>query len=417
MNSLYPKNSVFGGDCTFMKLTMVRKCQECYIHPMHNEYLDLTQHEIEALKCEYNLADAHTHQSQSPTQKKIIERLPEIWFDSEKKLQHESEQRFIREFFRVQKQPAALEPNNALLVYAASIAMVIAANYLLKKKMTVSLMHPCFDNLHDLLLNMQVPLKPLQEEWFHDPKKIYENLEKNVKTDAIFLVDPNNPTGFTLFKHGKIAYEEVVRFCKDKKKLLLIDYCFASFMLPDVNLDVFDVYKLLEQSGVSYISIEDTGKTWPVQDTKCAIIKTSKDIHDDLYNIHTSYLLNVSPFILNLLTEYILDSEKDGFASVFDLLERNREIAKHELNGSILEFQEPASKVSVAWFKITNPKIKATDLQKAILKKGVYVLPGTYFFWAKREDGERYIRIALARNTTILETAIQLVRQALDEYA
>jgi len=187
-------------------------------------------------------------------------------------------------------------------------------------------------------------------------------------------------------------------------------------MLPDVNLDVFDLYELLEESGVSYVAIEDTGKTWPVQDAKTALIKCSKDIYPEIYNIHTAYLLNVSPFILNLLTEYILDSEKDNFASVYELLERNRQIAKKELAGSLLEFQEPKSKVSVAWFKIKNQKVKATELQKAILAEGVYVLPGTYFFWSDHKRGEQYIRIALARNTEMFEPAIKLVRSALDKY-
>ncbi len=46
---------------------------------MTNEYQDITQHEIEALKFEYNLADAHTHQAQSPTQEQIVDRLPGLW--------------------------------------------------------------------------------------------------------------------------------------------------------------------------------------------------------------------------------------------------------------------------------------------------------------------------------------------------
>lgn len=380
------------------------------------EYQDITQHEIEALKFEYNLADAHTHQSQSPSQKKIVERLPELWFEAEKTKQYDMEQKFIKTFFRVQGQHKALEPNNALLVYAASIAMVITANYLLKKKMSVALMEPCFDNIHDILKHMQIKMEPLKEEWLDDEDKIYENLEKNVKADSLFIIDPNNPTGFTLFAKSKKSYQELLRFAKEKNKLLLFDFCFASFMLPDVNLDVFDLYELLEESGVSYVAIEDTGKTWPVQDAKTALIKCSKDIYPEIYNIHTAYLLNVSPFILNLLTEYILDSEKDNFASVYDLLERNRQIAKKELDGSLLEFQEPKSKVSVAWFKIKNPKAKATELQKAILAEGVYVLPGTYFFWSDHKRGEQYIRIALARNTKMFEPAIKLVRSALDKY-
>ena len=34
--------------------------------------VDITQHEIAALKTKYNLADAHTHQSQSGAQIQII---------------------------------------------------------------------------------------------------------------------------------------------------------------------------------------------------------------------------------------------------------------------------------------------------------------------------------------------------------
>lgn len=380
------------------------------------EYQDITQHEIEALKFEYNLADAHTHQSQSPTQKKIVERLPELWFEAENTKQYDMEQKFIKTFFRVQRRHKALEPNNALLIYAASIAMVITANYLLKRKMSIGLMEPCFDSIHDILKHMQIKMEPLKEEWLYDENKIYENLEKNIKADSLFIIDPNNPTGFTLFAKSKKAYQELLRFAKDKNKLLIFDFCFASFMLPDVNLDVFDLYELLEESGVSYVAIEDTGKTWPVQDAKAALIKCSKDIYPEIYNIHTSYLLNVSPFILNLLTEYILDSEKDNFASVYNLLVKNRDIAKKELTGSLLELQEPKAKVSVAWLKIKNPKVKATELQKAVLAEGVYVLPGTYFFWNDHKRGEQYIRIALARNTEMFEPAIKLVRSALDKY-
>ncbi len=383
-----------------------------------NEYEDLTQHEIQALKQEYNLADAHTHQSQSPTQKGIVERLPALWYEAEKTKQADMEKHFIETFFRVQKQHYALR-TPTMLVYAASIALVIAANYLKQKKMSVGLLHPCFDNLHDILKHMQIPMQPLEEEWLHNFDHIYDNLKKNVTTDAILIVDPNNPTGFTLSDTGKNAtrgFEEVIRYAKDHKKLLIFDFCFASF-LPDDNLVIFEIYELLEKSGVSYIAIEDTGKTWPLQDAKVALLKTSKDLHDDIYSIHTSYLLNVSPFILNLVSEYIVDSEKDNFSSIFDLLERNRKIAEKELKGSLLEFQKPKSKVSVAWFKIKDPKIKSTDLQKAILKQGVYVLPGTFFFWNDHEHGEHFIRMALARNTEMFEPAIKLVRKALDQFS
>ena len=377
---------------------------------------DITQHEIEALKHTFNVSDAHTHQSQSPTQRDIVKRLPELWYEAENTRQFDMEQKFLQNFFRVHKQPAALKNNNVLLVYAASIAMAITANYLMKKRMTVGLMHPCFDNIVDLLKHMEVPITALQEEWFHDPKKIYETLEKNVTSDAIFLIDPNNPTGFTLFNFGTEGWSEVIRFAKDKKKLLILDFCFAAFMLPDKNLDVFDLYELLETSGVTYIAMEDTGKTWPLQDAKAAMLKTSMDIYDDIYNIHTAYLLNVSPFILNIINQYVLDSERDNFASVFGLLEKNRTLGTEILASSLLEPIDPIVKVSVLWCKIRHPKVKATELKRYLTQFGIHLLPGTYFYWDDHGTGERYIRIALARDSDVFVQAMQALRFALDKY-
>lgn len=388
---------------------------------MHSEYQDITQHEIEALKQEYNLADAHTHQSQSSTQKAIVERLPALWYEAEQVKQADLEQRFVEAFFRAQRQRAALL-TPTMLVYASSIAMVIVANYLMQKKKSVALLEPCFDNIADILKHMQVPLASLSEDWLRDPDTLYNNLKKEVTADALFIIDPNNPTGFTLTGSAsnpietKRGFLELFRYAKDHSKLLIFDFCFASFLLPGTELGIFEIYQELENSGVSYITIEDTGKTWPLQDAKVALLKTSKDIYAEVYNIYTSYLLNVSPFILNLVTQYIADSEQDNFGSVHGLLDRNREMVKNALAGSLLEFQEPKSRVSVAWFKIKDPAIKATDLQRTILTQGVYVLPGTYFFWGDHEKGERFIRIALARNTQMFEQAVTLIRKALDVY-
>ncbi|PIN94038.1 aspartate/tyrosine/aromatic aminotransferase [Candidatus Pacearchaeota archaeon CG10_big_fil_rev_8_21_14_0_10_31_24] len=376
-----------------------------------SEYLDLTQHEIHALTKEYNLADAHTHQSQSSSQRKIVERLPQLWYESEKIKQKELEEDFIEAFFDFHKQPTA-KRTPSLLVYASSIAMAIFSNYFKKKNLSVGLITPCFDNLYDLLKHNNIKLQPVEESWLHNPNKIYENLKKYIKTDVIFLVSPNNPTGFELMgedKENKIRYLEIIRYAKEYNKILAFDFCFYSFVLPDSGIKMFDVYELLEKSGVSYISVEDTGKTWPLQDAKIALIKTSKDLHKDIYNIHTAYLLNTSPFILNFVTEYIKDSIKDNCKSIYSLLNTNRNLAREIMKGSILEFQEPKSAVSVTWFKIKNTKIKSTELQKYILKKKqVYVLPGTYFFWNNRESGEHFIRIALARDAKIFKPAIKL---------
>ena len=379
--------------------------------------VDLTQHEIEALKMKFNLADAHTHQSQSPSQHKIVASLPELWYEAEQGTQADFEQRFVRAFFELHGQPTALAKNKALLSYAASISTMIAAMYLKRERMSVTLIEPCFDNLHDVLANMGVPLYPIDESDFADVDRIYDNLRLHVKTDALFLVDPNNPTGSSLIRHGRAGFEEVVRYCRDHGKLLLIDFCFASFNLHDERTQRFDLYELLEESGISFLAIEDTGKTWPVQDAKCAILIPSDDIYDDVYNIHTSVLLNVSPFVLNMLRHYIEDSISDGMASVRDLLVKNRDIAREAMGGSILEYQEPFSNVSVAWFRINHPTMTGSDLQRLCSADDVYVLPGKFFYWSQPSNGDQYVRIALARDTGLFATAMAKLRARLDSHA
>lgn len=380
-----------------------------------HRFVDLTQHEIQALKTRYNLADAHTHQRQSRTQGKIVQRLPDLWYESEDNRQDYYERRFIEAFFRLHKQPTAAAVGKTLLSYSASVSTIVAGLYCAQRQKSVALVEPCFDNLVDLLRHMQTPLLPLPEHYLSQPDTIYENL-RHVEADALYLIDPNNPTGFSLLKDGQRGFEEVIRFCKDHDKLLILDLCFASFALCDPRHDRFDIYELLEGSGVTYAAIEDTGKTWPVQDAKCAMITASDNIREDIYNIHTAVLLNVSPFVLNFLTHYVEDSIQDDFASVRDVITTNRRTARVMLAGTIMEYVDPVVETSVAWFRITLPGLGAPELQQRLLDEDIYVLPGTYFFWNQPEAGERYIRIALARRPEMFAAAMGVMREVLDRH-
>lgn len=376
---------------------------------------DITQHEIHALKTTYNLADAHTHQSQSPSQRRIVENLPNLWYSAENQTQYASEQEYIETFYRFHGQLTALERREEIyLVYAASIAMHITATYMNQRRMRAGLIEPCFDNLHDLMKHMQIPMSPLGEHLFAETGAVYRNLEKHAaELDAIVLVDPNNPTGFSIFADGAATFREIVRYCVDHKKLLVLDLCFAAFILANGQQRV-DVYEILERSGVTYVAMEDTGKTWPLQDAKCASLLASRNITHDIYQIVTAVLLNVSPFVLKLVTRYIQDSGADDFSSVREVLEINRKCAQTRLANTILHYCEPLVKTSVAWFQITDPALDADTLQARLLQSNIYVLSGKYFYWNNPERGQRYIRIALARRPEMFSQAMILLRKALE---
>ncbi|MHC8407625.1 MULTISPECIES: pyridoxal phosphate-dependent aminotransferase [unclassified Pseudomonas] len=383
----------------------------------HDVKEDITQHEISALKTRFNLADAHTHQDQSVTQRKIVERLPELWYRAQNRTQYQSEQEFIQAFFSFHGQQHALKRHDEIyLVYAASIAMHITATYLRKRNMSVGLIEPCFDNLHDLLKHMEVPLTALDESLFQSPASVYTKLQTAAAdVDSIFLVDPNNPTGSSMFATGADTFVEVARYCKDHGKLLILDFCFAAFFKTAGGCR-FDAYAILDDIGTQYIVMEDTGKTWPLQDTKCATIMASTDINADIYSIVTSVLLNVSPFILNVVTQYIRDSSEDDFESVRSVLEVNRTSAKRHLDGHFLRYVTPMVETSVAWFEIMRGGVTADDLQAYLMEYEVYVLPGKYFYWSQPQAGQKYIRLALARKPDEFEQAVNTIARALEQY-
>ncbi|WP_339532152.1 aminotransferase class I/II-fold pyridoxal phosphate-dependent enzyme [Pseudomonas mucidolens] len=378
---------------------------------------DITQHEISALKTRHNLADAHTHQHQSHTQAAIVRKLPLLWDRAQNLTQYESEQAFIKAFYQFHGQYHALQRSDEIyLVYAASVAMHITATFLRKHNMSVGLIEPCFDNLHDLLKHMEVPMTPLPEAILSDPTQVYRLLKKHAShLDAIFLVDPNNPTGTSMFADGPETFIEVARYCRDHNKILILDFCFASFLKVTGRKRV-DAYAILDEVGTDYLVMEDTGKTWPLQDTKCATLMSSRRLNPEIYSIVTSVLLNVSPFILQVVTEYINDSEADNFASVRDVLQTNRKAARQYLDGTMLRYIEPAVETSVAWFEIQRDELSGDDLQAYLLGYQAYVLPGRYFFWSNPEQGRSYVRLALARDPEAFEIAVRVIRQALEAY-
>lgn len=371
-------------------------------------YADLTQYELVALESSHNLADAHAHQWQSESERAVVEMLPNLWDESQTLSQAEADHQFLQAFFDFHGQPSRVaSAGRSLLSYAASIAMGIVATHLRLRRMSVTLIEPCFDNLHELLAQNELQVKALPEAVVFETPNVFEALTAHDVGDALILVDPNNPTGSTSFTDDADRFREIVRFCALNGKTLIMDFSFASFLRGRRP----DVYEILESSGVTYLTIEDTGKTWPTIDIKCGILSTSADIWAEVRDIHTGVLLNVSPFALRLLTGFIAASKSDGFTSVASVLDTNRQVLVNAIRGTDLEHLAPEALVSVAWLKVRRGT--ATEMQERLAGHGVHVLPGTHFFWSDHTQGESYLRLALARDPAAFARSASALRTVL----
>lgn len=349
----------------------------------------------------------YARQGQSETQMEIVKRLPEIFLVSETVKQKELENKFKYHFHSLSKQRTAVEHPRSLLCYSASLSTDLIATYLSTRNITVGLLHPCFDNLSTLLKRRNVRTIPVSEDELSS-NRLSMTLQY-LKADALFFTLPNNPTGFSFSRED---LETIILLCKHYNKMLILD-CTFRFYSEEM---FWDQYELLESSGVSYFVIEDTGKTWPTQDLKASLLASSEDLFEGILELHNDILLNVSPFTINLLIEYLIDTKRVGLEqSLWSVIARNRRLLQEVLEPFLLDPVNKNAKVSVEWIKILNPAIDSMKLVEMLGQFDIGVTPGNHFFWNNPKMGERYIRIALARGHHQFQKSCDAIHRFLKE--
>ncbi|MHC3468138.1 pyridoxal phosphate-dependent aminotransferase [Streptomyces sp. 7R007] len=366
---------------------------------------NLTQYEHLGLACEFNLADGHAHQFQDPFQQRIVSRLPVLFAESERTPQREIEKEFRYRFYGLAGQPTARDAGHTLLCQSASQSIDLVAAFLAARGTRVGLLSPCFDNLPGLLRRRGTALSPVAERDLTGPG--LDRLLGPDRPGALFLTLPNNPTGFTLTRAG---FARLAQRCAATGTLLVVDWTFRFH----TAYERWDQYAVLNRSGVSYLCVEDTGKTWPTLDLKCSILATSADLYGPLFELHNDLLLNVSPFVLRLLTGYLEDSAARGLeATVRRPVRTNRTALNQALRGTVLTPVDPRGTISVAWAHVDDPGLGALDVVGLLAAEGVGILPGDHFHWDDTGAGSRYVRFALARDPALFAAACVRIRAAL----
>jgi aspartate/methionine/tyrosine aminotransferase len=172
---------------------------------------------------------------------------------------------------------------------------------------------------------------------------------------------------------------------------------------------VYDQYQLVLGAGVDAVLVEDTGKTWPTSEIKAPFFAVSRarGLFDRIYDIYTDFLLHVSPVGIKLMHEFIRLSQQDDMASIHELVSVNRKALYDNITGTFLTpCERPFA--SVAWLRIDH-SLCGLELKQILDEHGVFVLPGDYFFWHDRRQGEKFIRVALARDPGMFREAATLL--------
>jgi aspartate/methionine/tyrosine aminotransferase len=229
---------------------------------------------------------------------------------------------------------------------------------------------------------------------------------------VVWIVCPNNPTGHVL---SESAFETLIDCCRRLGKTLVVDFCFR-FYAPD--LAEWGQYERLERSGISFITIEDTGKTWATLDMKIGMLRCSEDLREEFYHRHDDLLLNVSPFHLALLTAFIGDTIVHGAdATIGYFVRENLDTVRYAFAGSVLSLtSDAAPAVTVAWIRI-DADVSGEELWAALRKRNIHILPGSNFYWQTPAKGRSFIRIPLARDPELMRRAAPIVASVANELA
>lgn len=353
----------------------------------------LTDYEVVALDARFNLTDGHAYYNFAPYDDAALDAFSNFFpanfsqFDCEK------------EFFELFCSLAEQTPNHShtLFNFSASISIEIIANYLRLHKMSVALIEPIFDGLADIVNRHKIPRVPLKEKEIQTIGLL--NTLKKIQADALFLVIPNNPTGF-VFSENEFA--TIVEFCKNNDKLLILDFSFRFFCS---DLLQWNQYDLLDNANIQYIAFEDTGKTWPTFELKVSPMIADNKTFPEIKSIYRDIFLCHSPVILSLLTRYLKVSHDLGISrTITKISDGNRKLLRQVLDGLPLRpLGLPYS--NVEWLNIDTP-MTDVELENELRQRGVFIVPGRHFFWSDPNQGKKFVRVALMRDTEMFSSAM-----------
>ena len=371
--------------------------------------LSLTRWEWRALSHGINLADGHARQSLAGHEEELIASLPSLYEESHIISQTEAETRFLRDFstLLMLMPNTTLENQRPLFHYSSSVSIDVVAKLARSRRLQVHLISPTFDNIPAILRRNEVNILPLFE------KDIFLNGVNHAlfkeKIGAIFLVNPNNPTGRF---YDQYLLSDICKFCAQEGAVLIIDNSFRAFRPHPA----YDDIGLLFSSGCSFITIEDTGKFLSTSDIKLGFILCSDDLYLELEEITDEILLNVSPFGLLLLaaaSDLLL--KNGGCASIHSLVNRNRMALDSALRDTPLSLEAPDCPIGVAWVKLPEP-LMSQSLVEWLANRNFGILPGNHFYWHTHLAGEHHVRLALMRDETYFSTGIERFSTLLNEY-
>lgn len=358
----------------------------------------LTQMQLLGVASETNVAEGYPRFAPTASQQSIIDRFPRLHAEAYRTPYPQLESRAHAAFFHALGQRSApIGSGRILSFYSSTVATDVVAGTLAQVGKRIALVNPIIDCIPALMRHRGLELVPVSERRLAGP----DPLAGLDGVDAVMTANPNNPTGAHL---GAPALRRLADACRERNAVLVIDSCFRAF---DARTQ-YDSYAVLDASGCEYVVIEDTGKLWPTGGVKLGFLVFSARNRLAIGEVAADILLTAPPFSVAVVEQFALDMGRGGLARLQARIAGNRKILGDELADHGLALADGDSRVSVS--RVDLPRgTSGTRLWGQLLRVGVHSVPCRPFYWARPSVGERYLRIALAREPEVVQRAARAV--------
>ncbi len=192
-----------------------------------------------------------------------------------------------------------------------------------------------------------------------DVRKIIDSIDKN--TDAVFLCNPNNPTG-TLYNEGEIL--EITRAALDASAFVLLDEAYIEFSEGESFAPRASEFE-------NMVLLRSLTKFFSLAGLRIGFACANKDLIDDIEASRVPWNINSLAQVAGI--EALKDTE--FIESSKEFIKKEREFMSSELSGFLRIEKSYAN-----FFLIDlEGKIKSGDLKEALLKKGILIRDASSF--------------------------------------
>lgn len=284
---------------------------------------------------------------------------------------------------------------DTLFLPSASMAISVIGRRLAAEGVRrVGVPAPSFDSLPRLL--SEAGLEPVPV-----PESDTQLIAAAAELDALYLVLPNNPSGWT---PSDETLERVAGLARTRGCPVVIDRT-CRFHQQRQYSHLFDL-------DFDWVDIQDTGKTWSTAGAKVSFVRCRSSLRLAALREDLDVHLRAVPAVNYWVATAAIRAEH-GLERMQAAVRVNLEQLERSILGP-LGFELVSQPLGVALLRLPpGCAMHSAHLAEKLGIAGFSVMPGREFYWADPEAGHAYLRLALVRPASAFRASVEALAEAI----